>query len=319
MDLKRAISFFSLSSLVVCGLLSLTSCGLIGGKDKKKPAEGEKPLTGMEAYQRAGGRIAGVSGVGAGGGGATATVSPSAMGITPEADIHWAPEDPDVPMGGGIEQLWKQPENKSWYVSHTEALRYARESGKPVLIWFTDSARSPLCKALNTELFSNSGFDGWASKNIIRLRVDNVIRGVRKEEHEWTEKRNYIDALKKRYKVLGHPSVYVLTPSGAVQDRFRGYKKGTPDYFWGRIKSAVSKAENDYGKWREKYEKRGYRLWTNRKGRKTFAKLYRFHSGSVTLVDPDGNRGTTTIKKLSDADQTWIMEQKRQYDARRGR
>ncbi|MBK1854679.1 thioredoxin family protein [Verrucomicrobiaceae bacterium 5K15] len=322
MDWKRVLSLFQTSSLVAGGVLSLSSCGsigeMMGGKKESGDAGGEKPLTGMEAYQRAGGRIAGVGGVAASGT-VTASVSSNITGITAEEDIYWAPEDPDAPMGGGFEQLWKQPENTSWNVSYTEAMRFSRESGKPLLIWFTDSARSPLCKALSGELFSNTGFDGWASKKIVRLRVDNVIRGVRAGEDEWTQKKKYIESLKSRYKVLGHPTVLVLSPSGAVVGQFRGYKKGTPDYYWGRIKSAVDQAERDYGQWREKYEKRGYRLWTNRQGRKTFAKLYRFNAGRVTLVDPDGNRGSTTINKLSDADQQWIMEKKLQHDARRRR
>ncbi|WP_435893938.1 thioredoxin fold domain-containing protein [Oceaniferula spumae] len=303
-------------------MLSLVSCAqlgeMVGGKDKKKTADGEKPMTGLEAYQRAGGRVAGLAGV-TGGAAATARVSPTAAGITPDEDIHWAPENPDVPMGGGMEELWKQPENKSWHISYTEAIRHARESGKPILIWFTDSARSPLCRALNDELFSNSGFDSWAGQRIVRLRVDDQIKADTKHENEWTKKRNYIDGLKKRYKVLGHPTVLILSPRGAVVAQYRGYKKGTPDYYWGRIKSSVSKAENDYGAWREKLEKRGYRLWTNRKGRKTLAKLHRFSSGKVTLIDPDGKRGTTTFNKLSDDDQTWIMQEKKKYDARHGR
>mgnify|MGYP006945861882 CR=1 FL=1 len=86
MDLKRAISQFSLLGLLACGFFSLTSCGMISGKGKKKTADDEKPVTGMEAYQRAGGRIAGVGGLGSGGASATATVRPTAMGITPDAD-----------------------------------------------------------------------------------------------------------------------------------------------------------------------------------------------------------------------------------------
>lgn len=316
MDLKRAITSLAL----ILGAVSLVSCaqlgGIMGGKAKKK-SDGQKPLTGMEAYQKAGGRIAGVGG--AAGGTATARVSPTAAGITPDSDIHWAPEDPDAPMGGGLEELWKQPENTSWHISYTQAMQQARESGKPILIWFTDSARSPLCRALSNELFSNSGFDSWASQRLVRLRVDDVIRGATKGENDWTNKRNYIEKLKKKYKVLGHPTVVILSPSGGSIAQYRGYKKGNPDYYWGRIKSSVSKAEDDYGKWREKLEKRGYRLWTNRKGRKTFAKLYRFGSGKVILIDPDGHRGTTTFNRLSDADQTWIMQEKQKYDRRHGR
>ena len=301
-------------------ILSLVSCAqvgeLIGGK-KKPTVDGEKPLTGLEAYQRAGGRISDGSGLEAGVS-STANISPTTVGITRNEDIVWAPEDPDEEISGGLEELWDKPENTSWHVSHVEAMRQARESGKPVLVWFTNSARSPLCRALSDELFSNSGFDAWARKRVVRLRIDDVIRGVRKGENDWTKKQNYIEKLKKRYRVHGHPTVLILSPSGSTVEQYRGYKKGDPDYYWGRIKATVNKAEDDYGAWREKLEKRGYRMWTNRQGRKTFAKLHRFNGGNVSLIDPDGKRGTTSFNKLSDADQTWITQEKRKYEQRRG-
>ena len=59
-----------------------------------------------------------------------------------------------------------------WEESETIAKQRAAREGKPLLIWFTDSARSPMCKALNQELFSTPDFGMWASEKIIRLRVD---------------------------------------------------------------------------------------------------------------------------------------------------
>lgn len=302
------------------GALSLISCAQLGGVigGGKKKLDEKKPLTGLDAYQKAGGRVTGAGGSPTGAG-TSATVSPTTAGITRDEDIVWAPENPEEAIGGGLEELWKKPENTSWHISYIEAMRQARESGKPILVWFTDSARSPLCRALSNELFSNSGFDSWAAKRLVRLRVDDVIRGSTKGEGEWTKKRNYIDQLKKKYKVHGHPTVIVLSPSGGPISQYRGYKKGSADNYWGKIKGSVNKAEDDYGAWREKLEKRGYRMWTSRQGRKTFAKLYQYNSGKVTLVDPDGKSGTTSFNKLSDADQTWITQEKQRYDQRRGR
>lgn len=302
---------FSALSLISCAQLG----SLVGGGKK---SGGEQLLTGLEAYQKAGGRISGV-------GEATASVSGTAQlggataGITKNEDIVWAPENPDEDFGSGMEELWKKPENIAWHISYIEAMRQARETGKPVLVWFTNSARSPLCRALSNELFSNEGFDGWASKRIVRLRIDENIKGESKGENTWTKKQNYIKDLKTKYRVHGHPTVIILSPSGGSIAQYRGYKKGNPDYYWGRLKSSISKAEDDYGAWREKLEKRGYRMWTSRQGRKTFAKLYRFRDSKVTLIDPDGKRGTTSFNKLSEADQTWIISEKQKYDLKSGR
>ncbi len=310
--------------IISVGVLSLISCAQLGTmiyeKKQKKIQEKEKkkPLTGIEAYQRAGGRVSNKAGAIAGGT-ATAQVSSAAVGITKNEDIVWAPENPDEDFEEEFEDLWKKPENTSWHVSYVQAMGQSRETGKPVLVWFTNSQRSPLCRVLSNELFSNQGFDSWASKNIVRLRVDENIKGEGKGENAWTQKQNYIKALKKKYRVHGHPTVIILSPSGGNFAEYRGYKKGGADYYWAKIKTAISKAEDDYGAWLEKLEKRGYRMWTNRQGRKVFSKLYRYSDGKVTLIDPDGKRGVTSFSKLSEADQAWIIAKKEEYDQRAGR
>lgn len=280
---------------------------------------------GMGAYQKAGGRIGGFAGAGAASAGVTSAAGAgvrggaptSGAGITPEDKIHWAPEDPDKPIGGGLEQLWEQPENKSWHTSYKEAAQQSRQNGKPMMIWFTDSMHSPLCRKLSDELFSKSEFEGWATESLVRLRVDATIPAKEKYTDLGVRKSKYVQELKKRYSVHGYPTVLLLMPGGEVHARYRGYRKGGSEFYWARLKQAVVKAEEGYGKWREKYESRGYRLWTSRDGRKTFAKIYRFKPGSVTLIDPDGKRGTTSFRKLSDADQAWILLQKKKYDAQK--
>lgn len=303
--------------IIVC--ICLTSCAefgkITGGKTKKKPA-GSKADPGLDAYREAGGRISGLGTAESTAGMARASVGPAA-GITREEDIVWAPENPNKPIQG--EELWKQAENKSWHLSHTEASRYSRQSGKPLLIWFTDSASSPLCRALSRELFSKSEFETWAAKRIVRLRVDSTLPSKDRNSDLGVRKAKFVEKLKRRYNVHGHPTVIMVSPRGAVIKSYRGYQKGNADFYWGRIKQAQSIAKKEYGAWREKLEGRGYRMWQSRDGRKTLAKLYRFRPGKVTLIDPDGHRGTTSFSNLSDADQAWIILQKKRYEARQNR
>jgi len=297
--------------------------GLVSGKNSKQSA---KPnLAGLKAYENAGGRVTKSFDDIAAGNVATG-VPLTTVGITPQEDIVWAPENPDEEIEGGLESLWKQPENVSWHTDYKTAIRQARETGKPVMIWFTNSARSPTCKSLSHELFSSNDFNNWASEKVIRLRLDEAggannssSGGARTGGNAWTEQKNYYEKLKKKYKALGTPTVLILSPSGSSLAKYRGYKKGDRDYYWGRMKSAVSQAESDYGVWREKLEARGYRLWSNRQGRKIFAKLNRFKQDKVTLIEPDGKRGSTSLSKLSDADQAWILQEKKKYDQTRGR
>lgn len=301
--------------------LSVMSCaplGEIAGMTKKKTPVADP--YGLDAYRQAGGNVTGMEGAmvrvtgasqsGAGGGSA---------GITREEDIVWAPENPEEPISGGLEELWKLPENKSWHTSYTMAGQQSHQSGKPMMIWFTDSMHSPLCRRLSEELFSKTEFEEWASARLVRLRVDATLPAKERHTDLGVRKSKYIEKLRKRYSIHGHPTVIILSPQGATVARYRGYRKGGEDYYWARMKQAVTKAEEDYGAWREKLEARGYRLWTSRDGRKTFAKLYRFRPGSVTLIDPEGRRGTTSLRKLSDADQAWVLLEKKRYDSRGGR
>jgi thioredoxin-related protein len=318
MDLNRWI--VGIIGVLLSGVLF--SCSPWG-----KSEESEDPMAGMDAYKKAGGRVAGFEAETALPTGSVATVSlSSGEGITSEDDIVWAPEDDNVPMPGGLEDFWKHAENKSWNISYVEATKQARRTGKPLMIWFTDSSRSALCRMLSDDLFSTGTFDRWAAKRLVRLRMDETIKVENREKMNIGKyndlvirRRNYILKLKKRYKVSGYPTVLILSPGGKVVARYRGYKKNSSDYYWGRMKHDVEKAEEDYGAWREKMEKRGYRMWTSRDGRQTFAKLYRFKPGKVTLIDPDGHRGTSSFRKLCDADQAWIMLEKKKYEARRKR
>jgi len=303
-------------ALCLATIVSCNQLGVITGMNAQNKALNEAGSSGLDAYRAAGGRISGLGAFETNAGIARVTVKPGA-GIAPERDIVWAPADPDLPIPG--EEFWQKTESKSWHVSHTEASRYSRQSGKPLLIWFTDSAHSPLCRRLSSELFSKSNFEKWAKSRIVRLRVDSTLQGPQRYQDIGIRKQKFVEKLKRRYDVHGHPTVVVVSPTGAVIESYRGYKKGNSDYYWGRIKQAVLISEKEYGAWREKLEARGYRMWENRSGRKTLAKLYRFRPGKVTLIDPDGNRGTTSLNNLSDADQRWISLQKKRHENRQNR
>nr|MCU0752760.1 thioredoxin family protein [Akkermansiaceae bacterium] len=118
-----------------------------------------------------------------------------------------------------------------WEQSESVAKRLAVREGKPILIWFTDSARSPMCKALSEELFKNPEFEQWASEKIIRLRVDaNVVvddpdLSLGEKETRLVELKRYVARMKKQYKVLGQPVMVMLNPAGEVIGRYRGYKR----------------------------------------------------------------------------------------------
>jgi hypothetical protein len=255
--------------------------------------------------------------------GGNANPSAAAIADTPEEEIVYTSMDnPEGVIPELSDILGAAPKKRGpWEESETIAKQRAAREGKPILIWFTDSQSSPMCKALNQELLSTPEFSMWASEKVIRLRVDSNIGGsefvsdpdisLDEEENRRAEVRAYVAALKKRYKVLGAPVLLLLNPGGEVIGRYRGYKRGQADFTWGLIKHGEAVSANARREWRSSLEKKGYREWQDRKGRKVFAKLTSYSNGTLTLIEPDGTRSKTHENKLCDDDQDWLDQQKK--------
>lgn len=239
------------------------------------------------------------------------------IGLTPEEDIVYT--DPDNPDAGipELATLLSGPKRGPWESSETIARQRAVREGKPMLIWFTDSESSPMCKALSQELFSTNEFGNWATEKLVRLKVDAVTKvtdpnmSIDDAQDLQLRVRDYNLALKKRYKVMGYPSLIMLNPSGEVIGRYRGYKRGGADFLWGQLKHSEAVSAESYKAWRGNLEKKGYREWQDRRERKIFARLISYSNGMLTFIEPDGTRSRTKEENLSDKDRAWIAEQKK--------
>ena len=298
-------------ALVFC--LTSTSCSLLGlgGKDKKKEPHPFGP-TGIPPQLRSR-----TEGDAATPGGNTAPGQGPAIPLDNDL-VFTDPDNPDADLPE-LSTLLAAPKKGPWERSETVARQRASREGKPVLIWFTDSSNSPMCKALNDELFSKPEFEAWASDKLVRLRVDSNDRMPADEARNLTtdeklnresELRTYATDLKKRYKVLGAPNLVMLNPSGEVLAKYRGYKRGDADFTWGLIKQGEASSVTAYQSWRSDLEKKGYRQWEDNKGRKVFAKLLNYHDGELIFMEPDGTRSKTQESRLSSADKAWIAQQK---------
>lgn len=243
-------------------------------------------------------------------------VGPKQLLITPEEDLVFTnPDDPDAGIPE-LENLMAAPKRGPWEESETIARQTAAREGKPILIWFTDSFNSPNCKSLSSELFATHEFGNWAEKNVVRMRVDSSISfdasnlSMEESTARKAELKIYVQRLKKRYKVMGHPTLLMLNPSGEVLWKENGYKKGQADFVWGLIKQAVAVNKNQYEAWRKNLEGKGYREWQGTNGRKVFAKLVSYSKGDMVLIEPGGERYKTNESRLSRNDRKWIAEQK---------
>lgn len=224
--------------------------------------------------------------------------------------------DPDAEDSQAIipelqELLSAAPTEGPWKKSHTETLRDARRTNKPVLIWFTDSQNSPNCRMLQEDLFNRQDFEAWAQETFVRLQVDRHVGNAASDDLS-ARQADYIEHLKNHYNVLGQPTLLVLAPSGEVIGRYKGYRRGLADYRWGQLKQAAEIASKKHDAWLKKMKKKGYRHWSDPNGRTIFARLMRYHRGKLLLIEPDGTRFQTNEKHLSKSDRDWIREQKRQ-------
>jgi len=306
-----------LHPLVAIVVLGLASCAKIGIGGGAKPVESASPFgsSGIPPAIRARGSDPGIPVVGGG----NATSAPRRLDLTPEDEIVFTdPDNPDASLSELTEIFAAAPKRRGpWEESETIARQRSSREGKPLLIWFTDSARSPMCKAISQELFSLPEFEEWASEKIIRLRVDSNIQvndpdiTLAEKDARYLAIKNHVARMKKTYKVLGHPSLIVLDPGGAVIARPRGFKRGQADFTWGLIKHAEAVSANAYQEWKKALEKKGYRDWHDRNDRKIFAKLVNYSKGTLTFIEPDGSRSRTHENKLSRDDQDWIDQQKR--------
>lgn len=299
--------------------VALSSCAKLGiGDGETKITQEETPFGGggiPPTLRSAGSSDAGTP-VTAGG---NVTAAPQKLNLTPEEEIVFTdPDNPEASLPELSTLLSNAPKRKGpWEDSETIARQRAAREGKPLLIWFTDSSRSPMCKAINQELFSTPEFESWASEKLVRLRVDANIQvndpdiSLAEKDARYLAMKNYVARMKKTYKVLGHPTLVLLNPGGEVLGKYRGYQRGESDYKWGLIRQGEAASVNAYQEWKKSLEKKGYREWTDRKDRKVFAKLTSYSKGTLTLIEPDGTRSRTHEDKLSNSDQAWIAEQKK--------
>jgi thioredoxin-related protein len=302
---------------ILYSLLALSGCAKLGltpkPEDAKKEPQNPFGPTGIPPAMRAGSSVEGTP-VKAG-----SNVDPKSkmLNITPEEDIVFT--DPDHPNQAVPEltDLLSQAKRGPWESSEATAKQLSAREGKPLLIWFTDSVRSPMCKALTEELFSSNDFGKWAEEKLVRLRVDSNIESddpnlsLDEKGTRLIDIKNYVSGLKKRYKILGFPSLVLLNPSGEVIGRYRGYKRGDSAYFWGQLKHGEAVSTEANKAWRKQLEAKGYREWEDRKKRKFFAKLTSYSKGVLQMIEPDGNRAQTNESSLCDADRGWIADQKK--------
>ncbi len=284
--------------LASCGALSL-SARAVGGKLKGMNAKpGELESHQYDVNEDTEQPLSALSG--------PAVVKKDGQLANREEDILWAPEDPNVPFTELEGMLVPDAPADSWYLNYETALKKSQEEGKPLMIWFTRSRNSPLCKILSNELFVEKEFEEWADANVVRVRIDSNI--VESDTGKRKDREAYVAELKSRFRILGQPVVVIISPRGTEYGKYRGYKSGSAEFYFGRIKNAQRSAQQDYIDWKFDMESKGYRRWFDARGRSVFAKVVRYSKGVIWLVEPNGKKSSTKVSKLVTEDRQYIEQ-----------
>lgn len=116
-------------------------------------------------------------------------------------------------------------EELKWLTSLPQAQAKAKSEHKLVMMDFTGSDWCPWCKKLNAEIFSKPEFAAYAQTNLVPVEVDFPHNKPQSEELKQANQ-----ALEKKYKIEGLPTVVVLDSQGKKLGEL-GYTEGGPKAF----------------------------------------------------------------------------------------
>ncbi len=126
--------------------------------------------------------------------------------------------------GSGWGATAKRPTGPAldWLTEYRPAVERAASAKRPIFLFFTGSNWCTWCKKLEGEILETTLFRNYAAKKLVLLKLD-FPRGV--QQPEWMISQN--QALSKKYRVTGYPTVVMLSPTGKFLANL-GYAPGGP-------------------------------------------------------------------------------------------
>ena len=129
--------------------------------------------------------------------------------------------------------LAAEPASLSWRSDYASALQEGRETGKPLLLFFTGSDWCVWCKRLHQEVFQSGEFAREVGSSFVFVEIDSPMRRTLKPELQRQNER-----LKQQFQVKAFPSVILVDPQGFEIAR-TGYKAGGGRNYAAHLKSLL--------------------------------------------------------------------------------
>jgi thioredoxin-related protein len=126
-------------------------------------------------------------------------------------------------------------EELQWMTDLPKAQEKAKAENKLVMLDFTGSDWCGWCIKLNKEVFSKAEFADFAAKNLVLVEVDFPTHKTLAAEQKRAN-----DALLKKYKVEGYPTIIVLNSAGKKVGEL-GYEPGGPKAFISKLEELKKK------------------------------------------------------------------------------
>ncbi len=111
-----------------------------------------------------------------------------------------------------------------WTTDFKSAMTRAAAEKKPVLLEFTGSDWCPPCKMMAAQIFDTPGFEEFAKKSLIPVKLDYPRSKPQSEELKTQN-----TELAAKYGVNGFPTIILLSSEGAELGRNVGMMRGGPE------------------------------------------------------------------------------------------
>ena len=225
---------------------------------------------------------------------------------TNEDEIIWTDPDNLEESAAELNAVFeKKLQGNGWLNNYGQALKLSRRQGMPLIIWFHDSITSPKSKELGRTLLETKQFDEYCTDRVIRMKIDS---GAAIDDSPGKSSRyslSSINRLANKYGIDRKPGIVVVSPHGG---KVTARINGMGDYLYdvqAEIEKGVENAEQDYKDYKRTLKAKGFREWTERRGKATiFAKLMRFDEKNnfVYLREPGGKVTKTRLESFSKED-----------------
>ena len=113
-----------------------------------------------------------------------------------------------------------------WLDDYHKAQEAAKANHKLLLLNFTGSDWCGWCIRLNQDVFSQSDFKDYASKNLVLLELDFPRPGGSRAQAQTADLKKQNLDLARQYNVYGFPTLIVLDGNGQKLWQYAGYLQG---------------------------------------------------------------------------------------------